>query len=106
MARQGTGANVLGLGTGPAGLFVAAAMEMPVALELGATGTLAEVLVDVAPLRPVMSLHVIVGDLIGDALIAQSCHQPIEHDSGVAMPDCRLDLVSPQVGSNVVNPCC
>jgi hypothetical protein len=22
------------------------------------------------------------------------------------MPDCRLDLVSPEVGSNVVNPCC
>ena len=106
MARQGTAANVLGLGTGPAGLFVSAAMEMPVGLELGATDTAAELLVDVAPGRPAMPLHVIVGDRIGDALVAQSCHQPIEHNSGVAMPDCRLDLVSPQVGSNVVNPCC
>ena len=106
MARQGTAANVLGLGTGPAGLFVSAAMEMPVGLELGATDTAAELLVDVAPGRPAMPLHVIVGDRIGDALIAQSGHQPVEHNSGVAMPDCRLDLVSPQVGSNVVNPCC
>ena len=106
MARQRTGANVLGLGTGPAGLFVAAAMEMPVGLELGATDTSAELLVNVAPGRPAMPLHVIVGDRIGDALVAQSGHQPIEHNSGVAMPDRRLDLVSPQVGSNVVDPCC
>ena len=33
MARQRTAANVLGLGTGLAGLFVSAAMEMPVGLE-------------------------------------------------------------------------
>ena len=39
MARQRTGVDVLGLGTGPADLFVAAAMEMPVGLELGAAGT-------------------------------------------------------------------
>jgi hypothetical protein len=106
MARQRAAANVLGLGTGPAGLFVSAAMEMPVGLELGATDTSAELLVDVAPGRPAVPLHVIVGDRIGDALIAHSGHQPIEHDSRVAVPDCRLDLVSPQVGSNVVNPCC
>jgi hypothetical protein len=81
-------------------------MEMPVALELGATDTLVELLFNVAPRRPAMPLHVLVGDLIGNALIAQSGHQPIEQDSGVAMPDCRLDLVSPEVGSNVVNPCC
>jgi hypothetical protein len=81
-------------------------MEMPVGLELGATDTLAELLVNVAPGRPAMSLHVLVGDRIGDALVAQSCHQPVEHNSGVAMSDRRLNFVSPQVGSNVVNPCC
>ena len=81
-------------------------MEMPVGLELGTAGAVAELLFNVAPARPAMPLHVIVGDRIGDALIAQSGHQPIEHNSGIAMPDCRLDLVSPQVGSNVVNPCC
>src|ERR1700738_1359549 len=103
MARQGTGANVLGLGTGPATLFVPAAMEMPVGLELGATDTLAELLVDVAPLRPAMARHVLVRSRIGDALIAQSCHQPIEHDGGVMVADRRLHLVGPQVGPNVVD---
>ena len=106
MARQRAAANVLGLGTGPAGLFVAAAMEMPVALELGATDASAELLVNVAPLRPAVPLHVIVGDPIGDALIAQRCHQPIEHNSGVAMPDCRLDFVSPEVGPDVIDQGC
>ena len=78
----------------------------PIGLELGATDTQAELLFNVAPGRPAMPLHVIVGDRIGDALAAQSCHQPDEHNSGVAMSERRLDLVSPQVGSNVVNPCC
>src|ERR1700730_9002968 len=48
-----------------------------------------------------MPLHVIVGDRIGDALVAHSCQQPVEHNSGVAMSDRRLDLVSPEVGSDV-----
>ena len=79
MARQRTGGNVIGLGTGAAGFFVAAAMEMPVALELGATDASAELLVNVAPGRSPVFRHVVVGDLIGDALVAQRGHQPIEH---------------------------
>ena len=90
MARQRTGGNVIGLGTGRAGFFVPAAMEMPVALELGATGTLAELLVNVAPGRSPVLLHVVVRHLIGDALVAQSCQQPIEHGRGVVVPDRRL----------------
>ena len=97
---------MLRLGTGPAGLFVSAAMEMPVGLELGAAWRPASFrLISRQAARP-CSLHVIVGDRIGDALIAQRRHQPVEHNSGVAVPDRRLDVVSPQVGSNVVNPCC
>ena len=68
MARQRTGANVIGLGTGAAGLFVSAAMEMPVALELGATDSLAKLLVDVAPGRSPVFRHVVVGDLIARCL--------------------------------------
>jgi hypothetical protein len=37
---------VIGLGTGAAGFFVSAAMEMPVALELGAADSSAELLVN------------------------------------------------------------
>jgi hypothetical protein len=44
-------------GTGPAGLVVPAAMEMPVGLELGATDTLAELLFNVRQLaRPCRSM--------------------------------------------------
>jgi hypothetical protein len=67
---------------------------MPVGLELGAAGSLAELLVDVVPDRSPVFLHVVMRHLIGDALIAQTCHQPIEHDGGVAIADRRLDLVS------------
>ena len=71
MARQRTGANVIGLSAGRADLFVFAAMEMPVALELGATGSLGELMVNVVPRRPAVPRHVVVGDLIGDALVAE-----------------------------------
>src|SRR5258708_6179384 len=103
MARQGAGANVIGLGTGPAALFVSAAMEMPVALEFGATDTLAELLVDVVPGRSPVFLHVVVGNLIRDALVAQSGHQPIEHGRRVAVPDRRSHLITCKVGSNVID---
>ena len=103
VARQRAGANVIGLGTGRAGLFVAAAMEMPVALELGATDAAAELLVNVAPRRSPVFLHVVVGNLIGDALVAQSGHQPIEHGDRVAVPDRCSHFISCKVGSNVVD---
>jgi hypothetical protein len=103
MARQRTAANVIGLGTGAAGLAVAAAMKMPVALELGATDALAELLVNVAPGRSPVFRHVVVGDLIGDALVAHRCQQPIEHGRGVAAPDAGSHFISCEVGPNVID---
>jgi hypothetical protein len=78
-------------------------MEMPVALELGAPDTSGEVLVNVGPGRPAMPLHVLVGDLIGDALVAQRSHQPIEHSRCVAAPDAGSHIISSQVGSDFVD---
>ena len=49
-------------------------MEMPVGFELRATDILAKLLVNVAPSRPAMPLHVVVRNLIGDALVAQTGH--------------------------------
>ena len=49
MGRQRTAADVIGLGAGSAELGVAAAVEMPVALELGASGALGKFLVDIVP---------------------------------------------------------
>ena len=61
MARQRTSANVLGLGTGPAGLFVSAAMEMPVGLELGADRSRGRASGQSRHRRPAMPLHVLIG---------------------------------------------
>jgi hypothetical protein len=72
MGREWTAAHVIGLGAGSAELGVSAAMEVPVALELGAGGTLGKFLVDIVPLHIAVLLHVVVGDLIGDALVAES----------------------------------
>ena len=103
MARQRAAADVIGLGAGPAGFFVAAAVEMPVALELGAPDASTELLVNVGPGRSPVLLHVVVGNLIGDALVAQRCHQPIEHGADVAVADRGSHLISSKVGSNVVD---
>ena len=91
-----------GLGAGPADLVVPAAMEMPVGLELGASNTVTELLVNVVPCRPAMPLHVVVRNLIGDALVAQTGHEPIKHDGGVAVPDRGPDLLGPQLCPDLI----
>src|ERR1700736_1466803 len=102
MARQGAAANVLGLGTRPADLVVPTIMEVPVALELGTAGAAAELLVNVVPCRPAMPLHVIVGDLIGDALVAQTRHEPIKHGRRVVVPDRGPDLLGPELCPDLI----
>ena len=80
-----------------------AAVEMPVALELGASGALGKFLVDIIPSHIAMLLHVVVGDLIRDALVAESCDQPIEDRRGVALSHCCSDTLSIKVGANLVD---
>jgi hypothetical protein len=75
---QRAGSNMVGLGAGPADLVEPAAMEVPVALELGAGGTSAQLSSDIGPGHVPMRLHVGFGDLIRDALVAQRSDQPIE----------------------------
>jgi signal transduction histidine kinase len=72
-------------------------MEVPVALQLGATRTTIKALLDLLPPRPAMLLHVVVGDLVRDALIADRGHQPIEHRAGISNTDRRPDLVGPEL---------
>ena len=52
--------------------------------------------------RPV-PFHVLGGDLVRDALVAQSRNQPIEQRRGVVAPDGRRNAFGPQVGANVVD---
>ncbi len=76
---------------------------MPVARQLRAGGASGELLFDVAPPRPTVPLHVIVGDLVRDALVAQRRRQPIEQRCGVVAPDCCENAFGPQVSANVVD---
>ena len=72
MGGQRTARNMIGLGADSAELGVSATVEMPVAFKLGATGTVGKLLIDVLPSHITMLLHVIVGDLIRDPLVAES----------------------------------
>jgi hypothetical protein len=38
-----------------------------------------------------MALHIIEGDLVGDALIAQRRDKPIEHRGRISVADCRVN---------------
>src|SRR5262249_11328098 len=102
MSWQRTAADVIGLGTGPADLVVPAVVEVPVALQFGTSGTL-KALVDLPPRRPSMLFHILVGDVVRDALIADCGHQPIEHGTGVSSADCRSHLVSPKLCPDLIN---
>ena len=94
---------MIGLGTGSAELLVSTAVEVPVALQLGARDTSGKFSVDIVPPHIAVLLHVIVGDLICDALVAERCDQPVENGCGVALSDCRPDILSIEVGANPIN---
>ena len=48
-----------------------------------------------------MPFHVVGGDLVRDALVAQSRNQPIEQRRGIVAPDGRGNSLSPQVSTNI-----
>ena len=62
--------DVVRLRTGAADLVVPAAIEMPVAFELGTGGTGGDFHLDVRPLCLSVPIHVIGSDPVRDALIA------------------------------------
>ena len=76
---------------------------MPVALEFWAGGTGGNLGVDIGPSGPTVPFHVLGGDLVRDALVAQSRNQPIEQRRGVVAPDGRRNSLGPQVGANVID---
>src|SRR5260370_37162023 len=103
MRRQRTACNMIGLGAGSAELVISTAVEVSVALQFRAGGAVGKFLVDIVPPHIPMLLHVVVGDLIRDALVAESCDQPFEDPRGLALPHCCSDTLSVKVGANVVD---
>jgi hypothetical protein len=76
---------VIGFGTGVPRLVVAAVLKMPVRPELGAADGLAQVSGDDFPGGMPMPLHKVCSDLIGNALVAQFGHQPIEQNGAIVL---------------------
>src|SRR4029077_5198865 len=103
MHRQWTAADVIRLGTGPTDLVKPTIMEMPVILQLGATRTTIQTLLDLLPRRPAMLFHILVGNLVRDALIADGGHQPIEHRTGVSIADCGSHFVGPKLCPDLID---
>src|SRR5258708_37409044 len=103
--RQRTAADVVGLGAGAAVLFVPAIVKMPIAFQLW-TARATDLPRNIRPSRSAVLLHVAVGDLVRDALVAERRHQPVEYRTGISVADCRLDLVGPEVRSDLVDQCC
>jgi hypothetical protein len=103
MGRDRAPGDVIGLGAGQPQFGVVAAMEMPVAFQLWASGAAGKFFIYVGPLHIPMLLHVIVRDLIRDALVAQSFDQPIENWRGVALSYRCADAISIKVGANLVD---
>src|SRR5262249_7187324 len=96
MVRKRTAADVVGLGAGAAVLFVLAIVKMPIALQLW-TARATDLPRNIRPSSSAVLLHVLVGNLVRDALIANRGHQPVEYRTGISVTDCRLDLVGPEV---------
>ena len=103
MGGQGTFVDVIRLCTCPTNLVVSAAVKMPVAFEFWAARTGGNFGVDIGPSGPTVAFHVLAGDLVRDALVAQSRNQPIKQRRGVVAPDSRRNSLGPQVGTNIID---
>ena len=71
--------------------------------EFRAGGTGGNLGVDIVPLGPAVALHVLVSDLVRNALVAQSRGQPIEQRRCVAARDGRWNSFASQVNTNLVD---
>src|SRR5262249_39567399 len=78
---------------------------MPIAFQLW-TARATDLPHNTRPSRSAVPLHVPIGDLVGDALVAERRHQPVEYRTGISVADCRLDLIGPQVCSDLVDQVC
>jgi hypothetical protein len=88
--------QVVRLGAGVPGLVVPAAVKMPVAFELRAGWLSTQVACDDPPGGLAMALHIVEGDLVGDALVAQYRDKPIEQRRRIPGADCRMNAFGRQ----------
>jgi hypothetical protein len=77
--------QVIGLGAGVPGLVVPAVVKLPVAFELRTAWPSTQVAGNDLPGGLAVALHVIEGDLVGDALMAERRDKPIEQRGRIAV---------------------
>jgi len=87
MGWQRTMVDVVWLGADPTCLVVTAAMEIPVALKLGTAGLVGQRGFNLVPAYPAVLVHVVRSDPVGNALVAQPRHQPVEQPRRVVSVD-------------------
>src|SRR5580704_6341680 len=102
MTGQGTSIGEVGLGTGLAALLITAIVEMPVRSELRTEWHCGKFRLDVSPVGATVLHHVTAGDAVGDSLVAERCHEPVEQDAGIVVPDGGGNTFSSQFGANLI----
>jgi len=106
MGRQRTVRDVIGLGAGATCLVVPAAMELPIALQLGAAGLVGQSVFNVVPPNAAVLVHVARSHPVGNALVAQPCHQPVEQRGCIVVRDGRANcaVISPYLLDQICFP--
>src|SRR5262245_59646488 len=89
MGWQRTIVDVVWFGAGSARLVIMAAVEIPVALKLRAGGLVGQRRFNLVPARPAVLVHVARNYTIGNALVAQLYHQPVEQGRRIVLVDRR-----------------
>jgi hypothetical protein len=103
MVGQWAARQVVGLGAGVPGLVVPAVVKLPVAFELRAARSPAQVGCNDLPGCLAVALDIIEGDLVGDALIAERHDKPIEQRGRVPGANGRRNALGCQRFPGVID---
>ena len=99
-SRQRAVGEVVGLGAGEPALVVPAVVKVPVASELRAAWPSAQGAFDHMPRREAVAVHKVLGDLVGNALVAQGRDEVIEQGRRIPVADSLPQVfpVGPETG--------
>ncbi len=103
VGRQRATREMVRLSAAPLGLLIPTMVEVPVTLQLRTGRVGLDQRCDLAPSHPAMSLHVVVSDLVADALIADRFEQPVEHHRRVAAKNGGANTAPGQVAGEPID---
>src|SRR5271170_4951341 len=103
MGRQRASRKMVRFSATPLDLLVAAAVEVPVTLQLRTWRMCLDQRGDLAPSHSAMALHVAVSDMVAYALMANRFEQPVEQHRGVAVANGRANTTPGQVAGELID---